>query len=244
MMILLKKRTLWIVAFCACTALGLGSVLWAGLTLPTQPVFAPEDGTPVVWILDPGHGGEDGGAVSKDGVSESRINLEVALRLRELLCLMGQSVLMTREADISVCDEGLSTIRARKASDIRNRTALVNATAGGVLVSIHQNSLPSSPETRGAQVFRNRQEGGEPLAEAVQDTLNQTINAGKPKSFREIPKTIYLMNHVTAPAILVECGFLSNEEETKLLMEPDYQTKLATIVAAGCLRALAGEDTP
>lgn len=244
MMILLRKRTLWSLTFCTCMILGMGSVLWAGLTLPVQPTFAPEDGAPVVWILDPGHGGEDGGAVSKNGISESHINLEITLRLRELLRLMGQRCLVTREADVSVCDEGLPTIRARKASDIRNRTAMVNETAGGVLVSVHQNSLPSSPETRGAQVFRNRQEVAETLAEAVQNALNQTVNTEKPKDSREIPKTIYLMNHVTAPAILVECGFLSNEGETKLLTEPDYQTKLATVIAAGCLRALVGEDTP
>ena len=156
----------------------------------------------------------------------------------------GQQTVMTRTEDISVCDEGLDTVRTRKASDIRNRVSLVNGTQGAVLVSIHQNSLPSSPVTHGAQVFWNQQQGGEALAEAVQNVLNSTVNTEKAKQSRAIPKTIYLMNHITAPGILVECGFLSNEAEAIQLTEPVYQTKLATVIAAGCLQALAGEDAP
>jgi len=237
-MILIRKRALWALALCACSVLGLASVLWVGLA--DRPVFAPAEGTPVVWVIDPGHGGEDGGAVAASGVQESRINLEVSLRLQEVLRFAGQRTLMTRKEDLSVCDDGLPTIRARKASDIRNRVTLVNETAGAVLVSIHQNSLPSSPETHGAQAFWNAE--GELLAGRVQEQLNAVINTHRAKEPRQIPKTIYLMNHVTAPAILVECGFLSNAAETALLMEPDYQTKLAAVIAAGCLGA--GEETP
>ena len=239
-MILIRKRALWALALCGCSVLGMASVLWAGLT--TQPVFAPAERSPVVWIIDPGHGGEDGGAVSESGVQESGINLAVSLRLREILRFTGQQTRMTREADVSICDEGLPSIRARKASDIRNRVTLVNETPGAVLVSIHQNSLPASPETHGAQAFWNTQTGGEALAGAVQEVLNITINTHRAKNPRQIPQTIYLMNHVTAPAILVECGFLSNPAETALLGSPDYQTKLAAVIAAGCLRA--GEETP
>lgn len=241
-MIVLRKRALWVMMLWLCSAVGLASVLWAGRTGATQPVFVPVDGTPVVWIIDPGHGGEDGGAVSPGGVMESHVNLAVSLRLREILRFAGERTLMTREEDSDLSDEGLPTIRARKASDIRNRVALVNDTPGAVLVSIHQNSLPSSPETHGAQTFCNGAEGGEVLAEALQAALNEVVNTHGAKEFRKIPKTIYLMNHVTAPAILVECGFLSNGTESRQLTEPDYQTKLATVIAAGCLRA--GEETP
>ena len=237
-MILIRKRALLTLALCGCSVLGMASVLWAGLA--AEPVFAPVERTPVVWVIDPGHGGEDGGAVSESGLQESGVNLEVSLRLREILRFSGQQTRMTRDGDVSVCDEGLPTIRARKASDIRNRVTLVNETAGAVLVSIHQNSLPSSPETHGAQAFWNAE--GETLAGRVQEQLNAVINTHRAKEPRQIPKTIYLMNHVTVPAILVECGFLSNAAETALLMEPDYQTKLAAVIAAGCLGA--GEETP
>ena len=242
MMILLKKRTVQTLAFSACMILGMASVLWAGAFAPVQPASGVLQRSPVIWVIDPGHGGEDGGAVSADGIVESHINLEVSLKLRDLLRLTGQQTRMIRTDDRSVCDEGLDTIRARKASDIRNRVSLVNETEGAVLLSIHQNSLPSSPVTHGAQVFWNPQEGGEPLAEAVQDTLNLTINPGNEKLCKKIPQTIYLMNHVTAPAILVECGFLSNGAETRQLSDPTHQTKLALAITAGCLRALAGEE--
>lgn len=199
---------------------------------------------PVTVVIDPGHGGEDGGAVSSDGVEESQINLAVALQVNDLLRLMGQRTTMTRTEDVSTCDQGLATIRQRKASDLKNRVALVNGMENAILLSIHQNSLPSSPVTHGAQVFWNRQEGAEGLAELVQASLNETINAGNEKHAKQIPPTIYLMKNVTAPGIIVECGFLSNAAETQRLQELSYQRKLAAAIAAGYLRCLSGEELP
>lgn len=192
-------------------------------------------------VIDPGHGGEDGGAVSLSGVSESHLNLAIADRVNDLLRFVGQPTIMTRTEDVSIHTEG-ETVRARKVSDIRNRVKLVNETPRAVLLSIHQNSLPSSPVTHGAQVFWNRQEGAEMLAQVVQASLNQTINAGNEKHPRQIPESIYLMKHAAAPGILVECGFLSNSDETGKLQEPNYQTKLAAAITAGYLRCLAGEE--
>ena len=242
MIILFSKRHLWMLAFCCCSFMGLAAVLWAGFSLPdTVSVFAPAERGNLVWVVDPGHGGEDGGAVSPEGVTESRLNLEIALRLNDLLHFTGQQTVMTRTEDVSIHTQG-ETIRARKASDIRNRVELVNGMENAVLLSIHQNSLPSSPVTHGAQVFWNRQEGGETLAQVIQDALNSTINVGNEKHTKKIPDTIYLMKHVTVPAALVECGFLSNTEETRMLQQSSYQIKLAAAITAGCLRALAGEE--
>ena len=240
MILVIRKRMVAGFALFCCFLAAFSALLWTGLG-PEQAVFASQtDGSSVTFVVDPGHGGEDGGAVSADGVTESQLNLDVALRLNDLLRFTGQKTTMIRTEDAAICDEGLDTIRARKASDIRNRVALVNETPGAILVSIHQNSLPSSPETHGAQAFWNSE--GEALAETVQEALNSVVNTHRAKEPRQIPKTIYLMNHVTVPAILVECGFLSNAAETDLLMEPDYQTKLAAVIAAGCLGA--GEETP
>lgn len=205
------------------------------------PVFAFSNDVPVTVIVDPGHGGEDSGAVSASGVLESQLNLAVAVQVNDLLRFVGQRTIMTRTEDISIHTEG-DTIRTRKASDIRNRVALVNSTEQAVLLSVHQNSLPASPITHGAQVFWNQQEGAEELARVVQDSLNGSINAGNTKHPKQIPGTIYLMKHVTAPAILVECGFLSNSEETVKLQDRSYQMKLATAITAGYLRCLAGEE--
>lgn len=197
----------------------------------------------ITFVLDAGHGGEDGGAVSPEGVAESGIDLEVASRIRDLLRLCGARTVMTREEDVSLGDPSLGTVRARKASDLRRRTEIVDAEEGAVLVSVHQNSLPSSPVTHGAQVFWNARPGGQELAEAIQDALNESVGIGNEKAAREIAPTIYLTAHVHAPAALVECGFLSNAAEAEKLQEAGYQKELAAAIAAGCLR-YAGEGGP
>ncbi len=246
LMILIRKRTLILFGcsfFCLSVAL---SWIWLSAASPLEiPVFSEEtENAKSLIIIDPGHGGEDGGAVSLDGtVCESNLNLSVALRANDLFRFMGQPTLMTRTEDISIHTEG-NTIKARKASDIRNRVALVNAADSAVLLSIHQNSLPSSPNTHGAQAFWNQENGAETLALHIQNSLNTVINSDRPKQPRLIPKTIYLMNHVHAPAVLVECGFLSNREETLKLQESSYQTKLATDITTGYLRYMSGEEVP
>ena len=241
--VLIHKRFLLgsLLVFCCVT--GLAAVLFVGLRPARVPAFAAQGGEMVTVVIDPGHGGEDGGAVSPGGVMESQINLAVSRRLSDLLRFAGQRTLLTRTEDVSIHTEG-NTMRARKVSDIHHRVDIVNGTEGAVLLSIHQNSLPSSRVTHGAQVFWNTKEGAEQLAGVVQDSLNTAINTGNEKLSRKIPATIYLMSHVTAPAILVECGFLSNSTETAKLQEPSYQLKLAAAIATGYLRCLAGEEVP
>lgn len=243
MIIVIRKRVFLLSALFCCFLTGLAAVLWFGRS-PAAPAFAARDDTPVTVVVDAGHGGEDGGAISPDGVEESCLNLEIALRVNDLLRFAGQRTLLTRSEDITIADPDLATVRQRKVSDLKNRVALVNGTENAVLLSVHQNSLPSSVVTHGAQVFWNRQEGAEELAEAVQDALNRYINAGNEKHPKLIPATIYLMKNITAPGIIVECGFLSNPEETVRLQEPDYQLRLAAAIAAGYLRCAAGEEVP
>lgn len=189
-----------------------------------------------VLVIDAGHGGEDGGAVGADGSRESDINLAIARRLEGLLILLGEETRMTRTDDRSIHSEGAATLREKKRSDLKNRVALVNGTQGAILVSIHQNSLPSSKGTHGAQVFYGIEEGSAALANAVQRLLNETVNQENQKAEKSIDPSIYLMKNVTAPAILIECGFLSNENETALLKSADYQQKLAVVIATGLLR--------
>ena len=241
MVILLRKRDLLLSCLFGCFFLGMAAVLWSGSAVPA---FHVRDDVPVTVVIDPGHGGEDGGAVSPGGVAEGQINLAVSLRVSDLLRFAGQRTRLTREEDVTICDEGLDTMRQRKSSDLKNRVKLVEETENAVLLSIHQNSLPSSPVTHGAQVFWNRQEGAEGLAETVQDALNEYINAGNEKHPKQIPATIYLMKNITSPGIIVECGFLSNPEETGRLQQPEYQRKLAAAIAAGYLRHVAEEEAP
>lgn len=238
---LIHKRFLVGTLLLFCFFTGFAAILLAGHKPAGAPAFAAREDGPVTVVIDPGHGGEDGGAVSSDGVMESQINLAVSQRVSDLLRFAGQRTLMTRTEDVSIHTEG-DTMRERKVSDIHNRVDIVNNTEGAVLLSIHQNSLPSSRVTHGAQVFWNTAEGAQELAGVVQDSLNTAINVGNEKLPRKIPATIYLMKHVTAPAILVECGFLSNGGETAKLQEPSYQLKLAAAITTGYLRCLAGEE--
>lgn len=235
MILLLKKRNLLTGGLLCCFFIAFAAVLWRGNSV-SVPAFGGGRGEPVLVIIDPGHGGEDGGAVSTDGaVKESGLNLSIALRVEDLMRFLGQATAMTRREDVSIHSPESRTAREKKVSDLHNRVALVNSREGALLLSIHQNSLPSSTVTHGAQVFWNSKEGAEELAQSVQDALNIAVNAENEKKTKAIPATIYLMKNINVPGILVECGFLSNKEETALLQQPDYQVRLATAITAGCL---------
>ena len=214
---------------------GFAAILWHGSAINASKniVLSGDDG--VVLIVDPGHGGEDGGAVSTDGTPEAGINLAIALQMKELAGFLGQEIVLTRETDISLHGETASTLAEKKRQDLQNRAAFCSEIENGVLISIHQNSLPEFPDTRGAQVFYGAVEGSEVLAEGMQDVLNQTINV-RAKTCRSMGDGVYLLEHAQCPAILVECGFLSNEDELQQLKEESYQTKLAVILlsAAPC----------
>ena len=242
--LLIRKRT-WLSAWLLICLGCLSAIFWSGFRQVPVPVSGAEQESGPAFrtvVIDPGHGGQDGGAVAPDGTEESEINLAISQRLEQLLRFAGVPTEMTRREDCMVCDPGLDTMRQRKVSDIRNRTALVNGIPNAVLLSIHQNSLPSSPATHGAQAFRNRQEGAETLAQLLQCNLNAVVNTHRAKEAKLIPESIYLMNHVTVPAVLVECGFLSNAEETLRLRQADYQMTLAVTIAAGYLQWAAGEE--
>ena len=226
-------------AICAC-ALAAALVTLAAVALRPSPDTVPASTAAkprTMLVLDAGHGGEDGGAVAADGTVESGLNLAIARRVRDLLTFAGVPTTVTREGDAAIYDPGSATLREKKVSDLHNRVALVNELPGAVLLSIHQNSLPSSPSTRGAQVFWNRQEGAEELASSIQEALNGAVNAGHEKKAAQVPSSVYLMKEITAPGVLVECGFLSNAAETEQLKDPAYQTKLAAAIAAGVLNS-------
>lgn len=219
------------------TILGLAALSAAGLLLAagtkTEPAFSPRTPQDEVVIIDAGHGGEDGGAVSADGVAESGINLAIAKRVENILLFLGQETMMTRTGEEAVYSSDAATLREKKVSDLKNRVAMVNEQEQAVLLSIHQNSLPSHPRVHGAQVFYNTVEPGQAMAESVQQVLNQIINGGNEKTIKSIDSSVYLMKNSQAPSILVECGFMSNADEARLLQEQDYQLRLAVCIVAG-----------
>jgi len=186
-------------------------------------------------ILDAGHGGEDGGAVSLSGVPESQINLAVTVKLDQILGFCGVSSELLRESDISLHDPSANTLREKKVSDLHNRVSAIEGTPNALVVSIHQNTF-ADPAYHGAQVFYRAGEESQALAQSVQEAL-RTIDAGNKRKPAKIPDSVYLMKHITCPAILVECGFLSNPAEERALREEGYQAKLALCIASGVLKS-------
>ncbi len=202
--------------------------IWGSKAVTVISASAPVSNRKTV-IIDAGHGGVDGGATSCTGVLESQINLEIALKLDDLMHLLGMETRMIRTTDCSVYTEG-ETIAQKKVSDLKERVKLVNSIENGLLISIHQNHF-SDEKYSGAQVFYARTDGSKDLASNLQKTLIQTINPGSHRAVKKAD-SVYLMQHIQCPGILVECGFLSNSNEEYLLRDDTYQRKLCTVIAS------------
>lgn len=179
-------------------------------------------------VIDVGHGGTDPGKVSSDGIKEKEINLEIALYLRDYLIAEDFTVFLTRETDCGLYDEGASN---KKTSDLNNRIQFFKEKNADYVVSIHQNSFPDS-SVHGAQTFYyTGSEKGKPFAESIQNSLlaMDDTNTRLAKS----SNSYYLLKHSDIPSVIVECGFLSNPEETGKLIDSGYQKKIAKAISSG-----------
>ncbi len=187
-------------------------------------------------VIDPGHGGEDGGAVSVSGRAESGYNLEIAVRLNDMLHFLGYETVMTRDSDVSIYTKG-ETLAQKKVSDLKERVRIVNNTENALLLSVHQNFFPDKRYT-GPQIFFSHTEESEELAKHLQKVLVAGVNPG---SSRQAKKSsgIYLMEHIQCPGVLIECGFLSNYGEEAALRDPVYQKKISGLIAAGVSQYLS-----
>lgn len=180
-------------------------------------------------IIDAGHGGVDGGATSCTGKLESSFNLEIALRLNDLMHLLGIHTVMVRSTDISVYTQG-QTIAAKKVSDLKERVRIVNETENALLISIHQNTFSDSKYS-GAQVFYGKKGEGQQFAAQLQNALVQSVNPGSNRKSKPADG-VYLMEQIEKTGVLIECGFLSNVREEARLRSADYQKQLCCIIAA------------
>jgi len=187
-------------------------------------------------IIDPGHGGEDGGAVSISNLPESGYNLGIATRLQSLMQLLGYDTKMIRTEDISVYTEG-KTLAQKKISDLKERVRIVTETKGAILLSIHQNHFPD-PIYQGAQVFYANTTDSENLAKQIQSLLVASINPGSNRQIKQ-SSGVYLMEHIKCPGVLIECGFLSNPQEEAKHRDPVYQKKLSVVIAAAVSQFLS-----
>ncbi len=182
--------------------------------------------SPVI-IIDAGHGGMDGGATGVGGVIEKDINLMIANKLCSLAQLSGYNVVMVRSTDRSVHEEGITGVRKQKVSDIHQRLALAKKYPDAVFVSIHQNYFPQQ-SSWGTQVFYSAENAqSRVLAQKIQDNICESLQPENKREIKAAGNNLYLLSHMSNPAVMVECGFISNPEDSQRLLKTDYQQQLA-----------------
>ncbi|WP_018888320.1 N-acetylmuramoyl-L-alanine amidase CwlD [Paenibacillus massiliensis] len=223
--------------------LGLG-VLLVTLVLYENPVSRTWNswGLPLsgkVIVLDAGHGGPDGGAVSKEGVIEKDLNLAIALYLRDYLQQAGAMVILTRERDHDLASPDTRGYARRKTEDLKQRVRMIEEQSPDLFVSIHMNSMPSS-RWSGAQTFYypNHADNAT-VAELIQDEIRRSME--NTDRVAKTVNTVYLLQKLQVPSALVEIGFLSNPAEARLLADEAYQRKVSAALYKGILRYMSGE---
>lgn len=185
-------------------------------------------------VLDPGHGGPDGGAAGKDGTKEEAITLAVSKKLSTYLQEAGATVHLTREADKDLASEETKGLSRRKSEDIRNRLNFIHDHKADFFLSIHLNALPAT-EWRGAQTFYYpSKDENKHLAKMIQAEIIRNLENTNREALAKTE--MYLLKHAEVPGALVEIGFLSNVEERELLKQEDYQDKMAASIYEGILR--------
>jgi len=243
MLVLSRKRILF-VSLIIVTSTFLILNLPMGTPLPGEPSLlagvsplAETSSTPVsnhTIILDAGHGLPDGGAVGIDGSYESDINLEIVLKLQNLLEASGCTVILTRSDEFGIYETDKKSIRQKKISDMKNRAQIGNNTGSEIFVSIHMNKISDSRYYGWQTFYKKDDENSKNIAKLVQENLNYYIQKENKREINSISR-VYLAKNVAIPLIIVECGFLSNAEETRLLHTDEYQNQLAWGIFCGLM---------
>lgn len=194
------------------------------------PAFSNTRSQKVI-VIDVGHGGSDPGKVSTNGVEEKDVNLQIALYLKDYLIAQDYTVYLTRETDCGLYDENVSK---KKVSDLNNRIQFFKDKNADYVVSIHQNSYPDTVQ-HGAQTFYFT---GSTEGKAFAETVQESLLAFDETNTRQIKdsNSYYLLKHSHVPSIIIECGFLSNPDETMKLTDPNYQKELAYAICLGICR--------
>lgn len=193
-------------------------------------------------VIDSGHGGADGGCVGVNGCIEKDINLAIAKDLEALLKLSGFNVVMTRSEDVSIHDEGVEGLRNQKVSDMENRLEIIKSYPDAMFISIHQNQY-TEPEYFGAQMFYTTNNTGNfKLAQLMQESFRE-LQPENDREIKLIDNDLYLFKNTNQPAILAECGFLSNGDDAANLSDSEYQKKVAFTLYKGVMRYYGSAET-
>ena len=231
MIVLVKKRSLILIALAVVLSI-CGFLLTKNNSYYLETVTTP-GGSKGIVVVDAGHGGMDGGAVSKNGTMEKDINLNIAKRLEYYLTENGYTTVMTRISDTSLNDDSNASVRNKKREDLKKRKDLVENSGAFAYVSIHLNKFEQS-SVKGAQVFYGKNnEGSKDLAECIRLSIVDNVDSSNQRILKPGDDSIFLLKNITIPAVIVECGFISNPDDEKLLQSEDYQDKLALAIYKG-----------
>lgn len=187
-----------------------------------------------VIVIDAGHGVPDEGAQSSNGTTEAESNLKIALKVQNLLEQSGATVILTRSDENAIYDLDSKTLKQKKISDIHNRVKIGNESSADIFVSIHLNKIPQQQYWGWQTFYKQESPEGQKLATSIQNSLNESIQ----KENKRVPmkiENVYIIKHVEIPTTIVECGFLSNPEEEQLLLNNEYQDKLAWGIYTGIM---------
>lgn len=210
-----------------------GALMYARDKLENSVAASAELRDQKVIVLDAGHGGMDGGCSAADGKTEKGINLNILLSVRDMARFFGYNVEATRTKDISIHDKGVEGLRNQKVSDMENRLELFNKYPNCICVSIHQNTF-TDPKYSGAQMFySDKNEESARLAEIMKSKFVSFLQPDNERETKLCKDELYLCYYCNNPAVMVECGFLSNPEEAAKLTNKDYQQQVAFTVFSG-----------
>ena len=224
-MIVISKKRIQVIIMVIMIGILTFTIQVGGSLNKTKEVNSNIDNEKII-VLDAGHGTPDEGAQSKNGTTEAKINLNITYKTKELLEQNGYKVILTRTGDEAIYDSKCKTIKEMKSSDIKNRVKIGNESNADIFVSIHLNKIQQSQYWGWQTFYKKGNEQGKKLSENIQKNITQVIQKENKRVPLEI-NNIYIIKNVKIPTTIVECGFLSNEEEEKLLQDENYQSKLA-----------------
>ncbi len=220
--------------------LGIFSALFAAVLIMLA-VYPPKNISvdnlnPKTVVIDAGHGGMDGGSVGEGNIPEKNINLEIALKLEEIFKNNGYNVIMTRETDVSLHENDNASVRNKKTADLKKRAEIANSSNASLFISVHANKY-ESPDIFGSQVFYSKNdERGKIIAESVMERLRE-LNPKNKRLAKPLPNPNLVFKNLKIPGILIECGFMSNPDDLKNLMDDTYRQKTAEAIYNGIINA-------
>ena len=226
------KKVSFIVVFCA-FVVSILLLIFLSIYNITSYTYASVRKSAKSIVIDAGHGGPDGGAVASDGTCEKDINLNIAYYLKYFFVASGYKVVLTRTEDSFICDDKTASLAQQNTSDLHNRLKIAQSTPNSIFISIHLNKFPES-KYWGAQVFYSpNNPSSRLLGESVSNRIITSLQPDNTRQCKEMDDSVYIIYNATMPAVLVECGFLSNENELKLLKTKEYQQKMAYSIFCG-----------